>query len=169
MNIATNTPATKPTVKVQLLEDRFAIIKINPRLAYITETYKKVSYKGNSSRIVVTYIGFGSYASALGFASKLSGKRLQIRPAKRLTGCAYEVKVSGLTVEEIKAIAERLQPVQPVRPVKKKSSILDFDNIIALHSINGQYQELKERYLREDSMSGVEQKVIPLPQKIERN
>lgn len=106
----------KPKVKVTLLnengKDRFALVTLSERLAYITESYKKTSWKGNRARIVSVYIGFGSLESARAFAARYAGYRLEIRISKRLK-TPYEVKINGLLIEQIIKIADRLLPIPP--------------------------------------------------------
>lgn len=102
--LTTSQQTCKQRVKVRLLDDRFCEIHISPRCCYIVKILKRPGKGGRLARVQAAYFGFDNELSAQAYASSLSAKhRATVRPAKRLTGCAYEVKVASdsMTDEQI--------------------------------------------------------------------
>ena len=81
---------------------------MSDRVSYIEKTLKRPGKNGRNSKIRTVYIGFDSYAEAMGFAKQLRKchSRIVVRESERSFDWRYEVKIQGdFTLADIEAIA----------------------------------------------------------------
>jgi len=86
----------RPTYTVVSLGDRHALVKINDRIAVITQALKRPGKNGRRARLVGAYFGFATQDEAIAFVAGLRRQfpkaYCQVRFGQRL-GAAVEVKV----------------------------------------------------------------------------
>jgi len=86
----------RPTYTVVSLGDRHALVRINERIAVITQALKRPGKNGRRARLVGAYFGFATQDEAIAFVAGLRRQfpkaYCQVRFGQRL-GAAVEVKV----------------------------------------------------------------------------
>lgn len=97
--------STKARLKVVCLGDRFSLIQLSPRSAYITKALKRPGKGGRLARIQSAYFGFDNYDSAIKFAKRLP--KAVVRFSKRLE-TVYEVKAHNLTDGQIWELSQQM-------------------------------------------------------------
>ncbi|HEY9692214.1 MAG TPA: hypothetical protein V6D15_08425 [Oculatellaceae cyanobacterium] len=110
---------TKTRVKVQLLDNRHALVNLTPTTAYITYCLKRPGKGGRLARVEAAYFGFSNYDEATAFCQQLQqqkiAKRVILRESQRLA-TAYEVKVNGLNDAQILELSQPQQQPAPTEP-----------------------------------------------------
>jgi hypothetical protein len=83
--------------KITRLKDRYSLVKISPRIAFIYRALKRASIDGRKDVIQCAYFGFNEEVKAQKYAlwlqQNFSNVRYITRESERLDDCQIEVKV----------------------------------------------------------------------------